>query len=152
MVTSLCGLVATLSVARVVVGVELAPRFADSPNSPALHPVYGNNLAQQITSTFDVTLCGLALGILAAAVVSRAAERSTPGSSRRPQARRRGERGGRTTRVPVGQARRAVGRGDHPHPRRCPRRGRRPAPTAEIPPLATRAPESFAVTTPGRGR
>lgn len=70
LVTSLCGLVATLGVARVIVGVELAPRFADSPNSPALHPVYGNNLAQQITSVFDVTLCGLALGILAAAVVA----------------------------------------------------------------------------------
>lgn len=69
-ITSLCGLVVTLSVARVVVGVVLAPRFADSPSSPALHPVYGNNLAQQITSTFDVTLCGLALGILGAAIVT----------------------------------------------------------------------------------
>ncbi|WP_102418826.1 hypothetical protein [Mycobacterium sp. 4858] len=70
LITALCGLVATLSVARVVVGVVLAPRFADSPNSPAQHPVYGNNLAQQITSTFDVTLCGLALCILGAAVVT----------------------------------------------------------------------------------
>ena len=70
LISSLCGLVATLSVARVVVGVVLAPRFADSPNSPALHPVYGNNLAQQITSTFDVTLCGLALCILGAAIVT----------------------------------------------------------------------------------
>jgi hypothetical protein len=70
LISSLCGLVATLSVARVVVGVVLAPRFADSPNSPAQHPVYGNNLAQQITSTFDVTLCGLALCILGAAIVT----------------------------------------------------------------------------------
>lgn len=70
LITSLCGLVATLSVARVVVGVVLAPRFADSPNSPARHPVYGNNLAQQITSVFDVTLCGLALCIFGAAIVS----------------------------------------------------------------------------------
>ncbi|MCA2316333.1 hypothetical protein JF775_18640, partial [Mycobacterium sp. WUMAC-025] len=60
LVTSLCGLVVALSVARVIVGVALAPRFAESPNSPARHPVYGNDLAQQITSTFDVTLCGLA--------------------------------------------------------------------------------------------
>jgi hypothetical protein len=70
LISSLCGLVATLSVARVVVGVALAPRFADSPNSPANNPVYGNNLAQQITSVFDVALCGLALCILAAAIVT----------------------------------------------------------------------------------
>ncbi|OBH06708.1 hypothetical protein [Mycobacterium sp. E1747] len=70
LISSLCGLVATLSVARVVVGVVLAPRFADSPTSPAQHPVYGNNLAQQITSTFDVALCGLALCILGAAIVT----------------------------------------------------------------------------------
>ncbi|MGZ4527921.1 MAG: DUF7937 domain-containing protein, partial [Mycobacterium sp.] len=70
LITSLCGLVATLSVSRVVVGVALAPRFAESPNSPAQQPVYGNNLAQQITSTFDVVLCGLALCILAAAIVT----------------------------------------------------------------------------------
>jgi hypothetical protein len=70
LISSLCGLVATLSVVRVVLGVALAPRFADSPSSPAQHPVYGNNLAQQITSTFDVTLCGLALCILAAAIVT----------------------------------------------------------------------------------
>ena len=31
LISSLCGLVATLSVARVVVGVALAPRFAESP-------------------------------------------------------------------------------------------------------------------------
>ncbi|WP_244275257.1 hypothetical protein [Mycobacterium europaeum] len=71
LISALCGLVATLSVARVVVGVALAPRFADSPNSPAQHPVYGNDLAQQITSTFDVTLCGLALCILGAAVTGQ---------------------------------------------------------------------------------
>lgn len=70
LVSSLCGFVATLSVARVVVGLALAPRFAESPNSPAHHPVYGNNLAQQITSTFDVALCGLALSILAAAIIT----------------------------------------------------------------------------------
>ncbi|BBZ45949.1 hypothetical protein MPRM_32300 [Mycobacterium parmense] len=70
LVSSLCGLVATLCVARVVVGVALAPRFADSPTSPEQHPVYGNNLAQQITSTFDVALCGLAICILAAAIAT----------------------------------------------------------------------------------
>ncbi|OIN80340.1 hypothetical protein BMG05_14085 [Mycobacterium malmoense] len=82
LISSLCGLVATLSISRVVVGVALAPRFAESPNSPAQNPVYGNDLAQQITSTFDVALCGLALCILAAAVVTGHL------SGRRPQKRR----------------------------------------------------------------
>jgi hypothetical protein len=69
LISSLCGLVATLSISRVVVGVALAPRFQESP-AAAQNPVYGNNLAQQITSTFDVVLCGLALGILVAAVIT----------------------------------------------------------------------------------
>ncbi len=70
LISSLCGLVVTLSVARVVVGVALAPRFQQPPNGGWTNPVYGNNLAQQITSTFDVTLCGLALGILVAAIIT----------------------------------------------------------------------------------
>jgi hypothetical protein len=69
LISSLCGLVATLSISRVVVGVALAPRFQESPGV-AQNPVYGNNLAQQITSTFDVVLCGLALGILVAAIIA----------------------------------------------------------------------------------
>ena len=69
--SSLCGLLVTLSISRVVVGVVLAPRFLEPPNGGAwTNPVYGNNLAQQITSTFDVVLCGLALGILAAVLIS----------------------------------------------------------------------------------
>ena len=69
--TSLCGLLCTLSISRVVVGVVLAPRFQEPPNGGGwANPVYGNDLAQQITSTFDVALCGLALGILAAAIIS----------------------------------------------------------------------------------
>ncbi len=70
LISSLCGLVVTLSVARVVVGVALAPRFQAPPNGGWTNPVYGNNLAQQITSTFDVALCGLALGILVAAIIT----------------------------------------------------------------------------------
>jgi hypothetical protein len=70
LISSLCGLVATLSIARVVVGVTLAPRFEEMPNAAAQNPVYGNNLAQQITSTFDVAVCGLALCILAAAIIT----------------------------------------------------------------------------------
>ncbi|HSS24769.1 MAG TPA: hypothetical protein VLL82_10295 [Mycobacterium sp.] len=70
LISSLCGLVATLSISRVVVGVALAPRFQETPNAAAPNPVYGNNLAQQVTSTFDVALCGLALCILAAAIIT----------------------------------------------------------------------------------
>jgi hypothetical protein len=71
LITSLCGLLVTFSVARVVVGVMLAARFPAPPGgNPYSHPVYGNNLAQQITSTFDVALCGLALGILVAVRIS----------------------------------------------------------------------------------
>ena len=56
---------------RVIVGVVLAPRFLQPPNGAAWnHPVYGNSLAHQITSTFDVVLCGVALCILIAAVVT----------------------------------------------------------------------------------
>lgn len=101
LVTSLCGLVAALAVARVVVGVQLAPRFADTPNSPVHHPVYGNNLAQQITSVFDVTLCGLALGILVAAVVAGQLGRRRRA---RRSARRRAAQANAaapTTRIPV---------------------------------------------------
>ncbi len=70
LVSSLCGLVATLSISRVVLGVALAPRFQETPNATAQNPVYGNDLAQQITSVFDVTLCGLALCILTAAILT----------------------------------------------------------------------------------
>jgi hypothetical protein len=70
MITSLCGLVAALSISRVIVGVVLAPRFQEPPNAGAQNPVYGNDLAQQITSTFDVTLSALALCILGAAIIT----------------------------------------------------------------------------------
>jgi hypothetical protein len=110
LISSLCGLVATLSFSRVVVGVALAPRFEEMPNAAAQNPVYGNNLAQQITSTFDVALCGLALCILAAAIVTghlsgrrlrrqkrRAArKRAVPPSAQPPSA-------APTTRVRVGR-------------------------------------------------
>lgn len=68
---SLCGILFTFTVSRVVVGIALAPRSAGrqytaGPDSP----VYGNNLAHQITSTFDVVLCGLALWVLGVAIVT----------------------------------------------------------------------------------
>ncbi|BBX74995.1 hypothetical protein BST45_05375 [Mycobacterium shinjukuense] len=78
---SLCGLLFTLTVSRVILGIVLAPRFQQSPAvSPS--PVYGNNLAQQITSTFDVVLCGLALGIAVAVIVTGRPRR--PARPRRP--------------------------------------------------------------------
>lgn len=133
LVTSLCGLVVALSVARVIVGVALAPRFAESPNSPARHPVYGNDLAQQITSTFDVTLCGLALGILAAAVV--AGQLRGRRLARRAARRRAADANAAapTTRVRVGQAAAPSAAATT----RIPTGGAESdPPTAEIPPLA----------------
>lgn len=134
LVSSLCGLVATLSVARVVVGVALAPRFADSPNSPARHPVYGNDLAQQITSTFDVTLCGLALGILAAAIV--AGQLSGRRLARRAARKRAADANAAapTTRVRVGQAAGPSAAATTRIPTGGPGAESDP-PTAEIPPL-----------------
>jgi hypothetical protein len=82
LVTALCGFVFALSVARVIVGVLLAPRFQDNPGATQ-NPVYGNDLAQQITSTFDVTLCGLALCILAAAIVAGRLRQRRPRRIRR---------------------------------------------------------------------
>ncbi|WP_029110576.1 hypothetical protein [Mycobacterium sp. URHD0025] len=52
------------TVADVAIGVALAPRYA----GPAPAAIYGNNLAQQITSTFDVTVCVLSLLVLAVMV------------------------------------------------------------------------------------
>ncbi|OBF67783.1 hypothetical protein A5753_03410 [Mycobacterium sp. 852002-51971_SCH5477799-a] len=140
-VTSLCGLVATLSVARVVVGVVLAPRFADSPNSPALHPVYGNNLAQQITSVFDVTLCGLALGILATAIVAgqlSGRRRANRAARRRAAA---ANAAAPTTRIPVGQGAGPSASATTRIPAGVPGADNEPA-TSEIPPLAN-APRIF---------
>ncbi|WP_441962292.1 DUF7937 domain-containing protein [Mycolicibacterium houstonense] len=52
------------TVANVAIGVALAPRYAGA----APDAVYGNNLAQQITSTFDVTVCVLSFLVLAVMV------------------------------------------------------------------------------------
>ncbi len=85
LVSSVCGLLLTLTVARIVVGIALAPRFL-APKRPAgmNSAVYGNNLAQQITSTFDVVLCGLALGVLAVAIVAGRRARRTMQAPPRP--------------------------------------------------------------------
>jgi hypothetical protein len=49
------------TVADVAIGVALAPRYA----AAAPDTIYGNNLVQQITSTFDVVVCVLSLLVLA---------------------------------------------------------------------------------------
>lgn len=69
LITSACGVLLVLTVSRIVVGIALAPRVAGT-SEWAGNPVYGNNLAQQITSTFDVVLCLLTVCILAVAIVT----------------------------------------------------------------------------------
>jgi hypothetical protein len=68
-ISSLCGILLVFTVARIVVGVALAPRVAGT-SAEAGNSIYGNNLAQQITSTFDVVLSGLALCILVVAIIT----------------------------------------------------------------------------------
>jgi hypothetical protein len=68
-ISSLCGVLLVLSASRIVLGIALSPRVAGTL-AGAGNPVYGNNLAQQITSTFDVVLSGLALCIFAVAIIT----------------------------------------------------------------------------------
>jgi hypothetical protein len=76
---SWCAGLVALTASRVIIGVVLAPRRAGpSAVTAAENPVYGNMLSQQITSTFDVVLCVLALGILAATMIrTRVGESAT---------------------------------------------------------------------------
>ena len=68
-ISSLCGVLLVLSVSRIVLGIALSPRIAGTPVGGG-NPVYGNNLAQQITSTFDAVLSILALCILVVAIIT----------------------------------------------------------------------------------
>ncbi|OMC33078.1 hypothetical protein A5740_12025 [Mycobacterium sp. GA-1841] len=80
------------TVANIAIGVALAPRYA----GPAPDAIYGNNLAQQITSTFDVAVCVLSLLVLAVMVFtgpligylarreSRSAQPVTPSTPSQP--------------------------------------------------------------------
>ncbi|MDX1883274.1 hypothetical protein [Mycolicibacterium sp. 120270] len=61
-IAAFSGLVFVFTVANLAIGVALAPRYA----APQPDAFYGNNLAQQITSTFDVTICVLAFAVLIA--------------------------------------------------------------------------------------
>ena len=61
-IAAFSGLLFVFTVANLAIGVALAPRYAESPPDA----IYGNNLAQQITSTFDVVICALSLAVLVA--------------------------------------------------------------------------------------
>lgn len=61
------GMLVVLTVCRVILGVALVPRI-DPLNPGTVNPVFGNHLVQQITSTFDIALCVLALVLPVAAI------------------------------------------------------------------------------------
>ena len=61
-IAAFSGALFVFTVANLAIGVALAPRYAE----PSPDAVYGNNLAQQITSTFDVVICALSLTVLIA--------------------------------------------------------------------------------------
>jgi hypothetical protein len=68
-IAAFSGVLSVFTAAQLVIGVALAPRYADPvPRSP--DAIYGNDLAQQLTSTFDVVVCVLSLAILVAALVT----------------------------------------------------------------------------------
>jgi hypothetical protein len=68
-IAAFAGVLSVFTAAQLVIGVALAPRYADPvPRSP--DAIYGNDLAQQLTSTFDVVVCVLSLAILVAALVT----------------------------------------------------------------------------------
>ena len=59
-IAAFSGLLFVFTVANLAIGVALAPRYAE----PSPDAIYGNNLAQQITSTFDVVVCALSFAVL----------------------------------------------------------------------------------------
>ena len=61
-IAAFSGVLFVFTVANLAIGVALAPRYAGPPPDA----IYGNNLAQQITSTFDVVMCALSLAVLVA--------------------------------------------------------------------------------------
>jgi hypothetical protein len=100
-IVALSGFLFTLTVSRVILGVVLAPRFEDQTPGARANPVYGNNLAQQITSTFDVTLCGLALFIFAAVIIAGRIRKPRRGPRRRRPVQGPHPRPGAGSRPPV---------------------------------------------------
>jgi hypothetical protein len=68
-IAAFSGSLFVFTAAQLVIGVALAPRYSEPmPRSP--DAIYGNDLAQQITSTFDVVICALSLAILVAVLVT----------------------------------------------------------------------------------
>jgi hypothetical protein len=65
-IAAFSGLLFVFTVANLAIGVALAPRYAEAPPNA----IYGNNLAQQITSTFDVAVCGLSFAVLVAMLLT----------------------------------------------------------------------------------
>jgi hypothetical protein len=61
-IAAFSGVLFVFTVANLAIGVVLAPRYAEAPPDA----IYGNNLAQQITSTFDVVICVLSFAVLIA--------------------------------------------------------------------------------------
>lgn len=81
LLTALGGVLFVVMVCRIVLGIALVPRV--QPLNPTdITDVYGNTLAQQITSTFDVALAVLSLLIL---ILAFTATTSSFGSPRPPQ-------------------------------------------------------------------
>lgn len=76
-VSALCGVLFVLAVCRVAVGVGLAPRILYIGTEDIESAVYGNSLAQQITSTFDVVMCLLALVVAVVALLVLQRERTS---------------------------------------------------------------------------
>ena len=98
-ISSLCGVLLVLSVSRIVLGIALSPRIAGAP-AGAGNPVYGNNLAQQITSTFDAVLSGLALCILVVAIITaRFVQRRPPAKGKGDNQNRPDSMDAETTRL-----------------------------------------------------
>ena len=123
-ISSLCGVLFVLSTSRIVLGNALSPRIAGTAG--AGNPVYGNNLAQQITSTFDVVLSGLALCIFAVAIVTARYVQSRPNTG-----------GGGTT---------------EPDPQRPPPPGRKRKPLDSTPVVQPNRPPRGSIGRPSRRR
>ena len=68
-IAAFTAVLSVFTIAQLVIGVALAPRYAD-PTPRSADAIYGNDLAQQITSTFDVVICVLSLAIMLAALVT----------------------------------------------------------------------------------
>lgn len=83
----LTGILLALTISRVIVGIVLVPRIPFVSATNADNPVFGNTLSQQITSTFDVVLCWLALAVVVVTLLnSRKSAPRSPGDIDAPPA------------------------------------------------------------------